>query len=42
MLGNVIWAPPVVIPEPDIERRLQKSRLINGFQPSRHLARDRA
>ena len=28
---NVIWAPPVVIPEPDIERRLQKSRLINGF-----------
>ena len=30
-LGNVIWAPPVVISEPDIERRLQKSRLINGF-----------
>ena len=31
MLRNVIWAPPVVIPEPDIERRLQKSRLNNGF-----------
>ena len=30
-LQAVIWAPPVVIPEPDIERRLQKSRLINGF-----------
>ncbi|QNI74815.1 putative FecR family protein [Synechococcus sp. NOUM97013] len=28
---NAIWAPPVVIPEADIERRLQKSRLINGF-----------
>ena len=30
-LQAVIWALPVVIPEPDIERRLQKSRLINGF-----------
>ena len=27
----VSWAPPVVIAEQEVERRLQKSRLINGF-----------
>ena len=30
-LKAVIWSPPVVIPALDIERRLKKSRLINGF-----------
>ena len=27
----VAWSPPVVIPQMDAERRLQKSRLVNGF-----------
>ena len=27
----VSWAPPAVIAEQEVERRLQKSRLINGF-----------
>lgn len=28
------WSPPVVIPQQEVERRLQKSRLINGFSTS--------
>lgn len=30
----VSWPPPVVIPQQDVDRRLQNSRLINGFSTS--------